>query len=38
MRKGKKHRAEIDEITNSLVTKDSPEGPKKKAFFEKLFG
>lgn len=32
------YRAEIDEITKSLLTQDSPETPKKKTFFEKLFG
>lgn len=39
-RAGKKdmYRAEIDEITNSLLTQDSPETPKKKTFFEELFG
>ncbi len=39
-RAGKKdmYRAEIDEITKSLLTQDSPETPKKKTFFQKLFG
>lgn len=39
-RAGKKdmYRAEIDEITKSILTQDSPETPKKKTFFEKLFG
>ena len=39
-RAGKKdmYRAEIDEITKSILTQDSPETPKKKTFFQKLFG
>ena len=36
--KTKNARTEIDEITNSILTKDSPEKSKKKTFFEKLFG
>ena len=30
--------ANLDDITNSLLTQNSPEVPKKKNFFEKLFG
>ena len=30
--------AELDNITNSLLMKNIPEVPKKKTFFEKLFG
>ncbi len=39
-RAGKKdmYRAEVDDITNSLLTQDSPVESKKKTFFEKLFG
>ena len=33
-----KYRAEIDDITNSLISQNLPEGSKKKTFFEKLFG
>lgn len=34
----KKYKSEIADITNSLLTQNSPEEPKKKTFFEKLFG
>ena len=34
----KKARAQIDDITNSLLRQDSPVESKKKTFFEKLFG
>lgn len=34
----KKARAELDDIVNSLLTQDSLEAPKKKTFFENLFG
>ena len=34
----KKARAQIDDITNSLLTQNSPVESKKKTFFEKLFG
>ena len=34
----KKARAEIADITNSLLTQNSPVESKKKTFFEKLFG
>lgn len=30
--------AKLDDITNSLLTQNSPEVPKKKTLFEKLFG
>lgn len=30
--------ADLEDITNSLLTQNSPEVPKKKTFFEKLFG
>ena len=33
-----KARAELDDIVNSLLTQDSLEAPKKKTFFENLFG
>ena len=32
------HKREINDITNSLISHDSPEAPKKKTFIEKLFG
>ena len=34
----KKYKSEIADITNSLLTQNSLEEPKKKTFFEKLFG
>lgn len=34
----KKAKAEIADITNSLLTQDTPVESKKKTFFEKLFG
>lgn len=34
----KKYKSEIADITNSLLTQDTPVEFKKKTFFEKLFG